>query len=304
MKVVALSGGVGGARLVDGLAASLDSDELSVVVNTGDDFRHCGLWICPDLDTVMYTLSGRAPIDRGWGLAEETDACMNALKRLGGPSWFHLSDQDLATHLLRAKGLDEGLNLSQVTDLLFDAHGLKTQVYPMCDAPHPTRLLCDGAEMEFQQWFVANQAEPEVQAVCFPELGVASTSAVRAVDEADLIIITPSNPYLSIDPILSLPALNEALENRKGACIAISPIVAGRAIKGPLGKLIPALATRPASAAAVVAHYGDLVDGWVVERGDEADFKGPVLKTDTVMKSRGDRKNLGRAVLDWAQPLL
>lgn len=303
MKVVALSGGVGGARLVDGLAASLGRQELDVIVNTGDDFSHCGLWICPDLDTVMYTLSGRAPIDRGWGLAIETDACMKALKELGGPSWFHLSDQDLATHLLRAKGLNEGLNLSQVTDVLFRAHGLETRVHPMCDAPHPTRLLCDGAEMEFQTWFVAKQAQPIVQKVCFPKDGIASTAALKAIHEAELIIITPSNPYLSIDPMLSLPAFDEALRNRKGNCVAVSPIVAGRAIKGPLGQLIPALAARPASAAAVVEHYGGLVDGWVVERGDEADFKGPVLQTDSVMKSRDDRKVLAGAILDWAQSL-
>jgi LPPG:FO 2-phospho-L-lactate transferase len=303
MKVVALSGGVGGARLVDGLAASLSDEELQVIVNTGDDFRHCGLWICPDLDTVMYTLSGRAPIERGWGLAVESDACMKALKQLGGPSWFHLSDQDLATHLLRAKGLEEGLSLSQISERLFRAHGLKTRVHPMCDAPHPTRLLCDGTEMEFQEWFVAQQAKPTVQAVCFPPQGIAAEAALKAIFEAELIIITPSNPYLSIDPMLSLPAFKEALKNRSGACVAISPIVGGRAIKGPLGQLIPALAARPASAAAVVDHYGDLVDAWVVERGDEAGFNGPVLETDTVMKSRDDRKSLAGAVLDWAQSL-
>ena len=303
MKVVALSGGVGGARLVDGLAAELDADALTVVVNTGDDFRHCGLWICPDLDTVMYTLSGRAPVARGWGLAEETYTAMDGLKALGGPDWFALSDQDLATHLLRGQRLDEGIALSQVTDELMRAHGIEQLILPMCDAPHPTMLKTEAGTLDFQDWFEAQRAQPTVLDVIFPEAGIALPTAVKALNEADLIVLTPSNPYLSIDPMLSLPALRHALAQRRCPCVGVSPIVGGRAVKGPLGALIESLASRPASAAAVADHYGDLVDGWVIEKGDQAGIAQPWLGTDTIMGDRRSRKQLAGAVLGWAQTL-
>ncbi len=303
MKVVAFSGGVGGARLVDGLAAQLRADELTVVVNTGDDFRHCGLWVCPDLDTVMYTLSGRAPVARGWGLAEETYTAMDGLKTLGGPDWFALSDQDLATHLLRSQRLDEGHSLRQITHELMTAHAITTTVLPMCNAPHPTQLHTSAGLLDFQDWFVARRAEPSVQRVVFPKAGAALPAAVKAVEDADLIIMTPSNPYLSIDPILSLAALNQALAKRRCLCIGVSPIVGGRAIKGPLATLIPALAGRPASAAAVADHYGDYVDGWVVETGDETGISKPSMGTATIMHDRQSRKQLAGAVLGWAQTL-
>jgi LPPG:FO 2-phospho-L-lactate transferase len=303
MKVVALSGGVGGARLVDGLAAELAADELTVVVNTGDDFRHCGLWICPDLDTVMYTLSGRAPIERGWGLAEESYTAMDGLKALGGADWFALSDQDLATHLMRSHRLDEGGSLAQISTELMLAHGIEQTILPMCDAAHPTMLETGDGTLDFQQWFVAMRAQPKVQNVIIPQGGIGLPEAVEAIQSADLIVVTPSNPYLSIDPILSLRSLRQALENRRCPCVGISPIVGGRAIKGPLGGLIESLAGRPASAAAVADHYGGLVDGWIIESGDQEGIDLPWLGTTTIMHDRGSRKQLADTVLRWAQTL-
>ena len=303
MKVVALSGGVGGARLVDGLAASLQADELEVVVNTGDDFSHCGLWVCPDLDTVMYTLSGRAPVERGWGLAQEDYRAMEGLKVLGGPDWFALSDQDLSTHLRRTHRLNQGASLTTVTAELMRAHAIEHRVLPMCDVPHPTTLRCGDQVLDFQEWFVAQRAQPQVSEVCFPEGGMASKQVIDSINGADLIIVTPSNPYLSVDPMLSLTNLRAALDQRRCPCIAVSPIVGGRAIKGPLAELISSVANREPSAAAVADHYRDLVDAWVIEEGDAIQTDSPVLSTQTIMSDQSKRKMLAGAVLEWAQTL-
>jgi LPPG:FO 2-phospho-L-lactate transferase len=303
MKVVALSGGVGGARLVAGLAACLQPDELTVIVNTGDDFEHCGLWICPDLDTVMYTLSGRAPLERGWGLAEEDYRAMDGLKALGGPDWFALSDQDLSTHLRRTHRQRQGADLSTITKELMRAHGIECTVYPMTDAPHPTRLQSGSTLYEFQEWFVGQRAQPPVDRIIFPSGGRASEEVIEALNAADLIVLTPSNPYLSIDPMLSLSNLSDAWDQRQCLCVAVSPIVGRQAVKGPLAQLIEQLANQPASADAVANHYGDRVDGWVVQEGDTLSTSIPVLQTQTMMTSPERRKNLARAILDWAQTL-
>jgi LPPG:FO 2-phospho-L-lactate transferase len=304
MKVVALSGGVGGARLVDGLAACLGPNELTVVVNTGDDFRHCGLWICPDLDTVMYTLSGRAPVARGWGLAEENFLVMDHIKKLNGPDWFLLSDQDLATHLTRTDALDKGQSLSAVTAHLMQRHDVHVRVLPMCEEPAPTMLRCKEDILSFQDWFVAQRTTPPVHEVIFPIKAPATEGVCTAIRDADLVVMTPSNPYLSMDPILNTEGLGNALAARRGPCIGVSPIVNGAAIKGPLAALIPTLAQRPPSADAIIDHYGALVDAWVVEEGDSVAYEGPVLATQTIMTNRARRKGLGRAVLDWAARLM
>ena len=303
MKVVALSGGVGGARLVAGLAACLKPEELTVIVNTGDDFDHCGLWICPDLDTVMYTLSDRAPLERGWGLAEEDYRAMEGLKALGGPDWFALSDQDLATHLRRTHRRSQGADLSTITQELMSAHGIECAIYPMTNQPHPTRLESGSKLYEFQDWFVGQRAQPRVDRIIFPSDGCANEQVIKALHSADLIILTPSNPYLSIDPMLSLSNLNDAWDRRRCPCIAVSPIVGGQAVKGPLAQLIEQLANRPASADAVVNHYGDKVDAWVIQEGDALSVSIPTLETQTLMTSIERRKNLARAILDWSQTL-
>ena len=303
MKVVALSGGVGGARLVAGLADCLEPEELTVIVNTGDDFRHCGLWISPDLDTVLYTLSGRAPLERGWGLAQEDTRAMEGLRALGGPDWFSLSDQDLATHLRRTHRLEQGASLTTVTEELMRSHQLPYRVLPMTDQPHPTQLRSGDRVYAFQDWFVAQRAKPPVDEVLFPANGKASDAVINAMAAADLIVLTPSNPYLSIDPLISLSNLSEAWADRRCPCVAVSPIVGGAAVKGPLAQLIEQLAQRPPSPDAVAAHYGDKVDGWILQDGDVLTQSIPHRHAQTLMTSTARRKALARVVLDWGPTL-
>jgi LPPG:FO 2-phospho-L-lactate transferase len=302
VKVVALSGGVGGARLVDGLARVLPPGALSVVVNTGDDFVHWGLPISPDLDTVMYTLAGLAHEARGWGLAGETFHAVAMMARLGGEAWFQLGDRDLATHLRRAEGLRSGRTLTQVTAALTAALGLTTPLLPMSDEPCPTRLETDEGTLDFQDWLVRRRGAPTVRRVL---LGQARPTAevLAALDAADVVVLGPSNPYVSIDPILALPGVRARLARRP--LVAVSPIVGGRAVKGPLAEMIPSLSGEPPSAAAIARHYGPLLTGLVVERGDEPAAGGPRLHaTRTVMSAIEDRRRLAAEVLSFAEGLL
>jgi LPPG:FO 2-phospho-L-lactate transferase len=300
MKVVALSGGVGGARLLDGLARALPPGDLTAVVNTGDDFVHLGMHVSPDLDTVMYTLAGLAHEERGWGLAEESFAGLAMVRRYGGPDWFALGDRDLATHLLRSEALRGGEPLSSITARLCSALGIAQRVVPMADAPVATMIETEGeGTLPFQQWFVRRRAEPRVRAVRFEGTRMPAPGAMEALAECDLVIIGPSNPYVSVDPILSLEGLREAVARRP--VVAVSPIVGGAAIKGPLATMIRDLAEREPSAGAVARHYGTLLRGMVVERGDEATVGAvPVLGAATVMRSRDDRLRLAREVLAFA----
>ncbi len=309
-KVVALSGGVGGARLLQGLQQALaeDGGELTAIVNTGDDFTHWGLAISPDLDTVMYWLSGLMHEARGWGLAEESFAVLERVRAYGGADWFALGDRDLATHILRSEGLARGETLSAITARLCQALGIPTRVLPMADAPCRTMIdLEPGSAPEpltrsFQDWFVRLRAAPAVRRVWFDGDPPPAPGVIAAIDQADLVIIGPSNPYVSIDPILSRPGVRAALQRRKA--VALSPIVAGQAVKGPLATMIPQLAGCSASAAAIAAHYGPLLAGLVVERGDEAGLGAlPVLATQTVMHDGADRLRLAREILGFARSL-
>jgi LPPG:FO 2-phospho-L-lactate transferase len=294
MKVVALSGGVGGARLVDGLAQALPSADLTVVVNTGDDFHHLGLFVTPDLDTVMYTLAGLAPVERGWGLSEESFYCLERMARYGAPDWFRLGDRDLATHILRTHWLSQSTRLTEVTGRLCKGLGVDVRLLPMCDAPRPTFIdTVEHGTMPFQEWLVQRRASPMVKRVRSVGTTQPTPEVLSAINSADLVVITPSNPYVSIDPILGLDGLAEAL--RKQSVVAVSPIVGGKAVKGPLAAMIPALRSEVASASAVAAHYGDLVDTWVVEVGD--DMPRRHLSTSTIMTTREDRVRLAREVL-------
>ncbi|MEZ4268970.1 MAG: 2-phospho-L-lactate transferase [Myxococcota bacterium] len=302
-RVVALCGGVGGARLADGLAAVLPPESLTLIVNTGDDFEHWGLRIAPDLDTVMYTLAGLAPVDRGWGLTDETFRAHAAVARLGGPSWFHLGDTDLGTHLVRTAALRDGATLSEVTDRLRLALGVGPRLVPMADSPRPTTIVTPAGELSFQDWLVRERGAPPVDAVRFGGLPQPAPGVLESLDAADLVVLGPSNPYVSIDPILALTGVRDALSRRP--VVALSPIVSGRAVKGPLAEMIPRLASEPASAGAIRRHYGPLLNAMVVEAGDEglvADL--PVLGTQTVMGDRADRARLARELLDfaWAIP--
>ncbi len=300
MRIVALSGGVGGARLLDGLARALPAGSLTAIVNTGDDFVHLGLNVSPDLDTVMYTLAGLADEERGWGLAGETFAGLGMVKRYGGPDWFGLGDTDLATHLLRTEALRAGQPLSAITTRLCTALGIAHPVLPMSDAPLATMIdtVADGT-LPFQQWFVRRRAEPAVRAVRFEGARTAAPGVVPAIDACDMVVVGPSNPYVSIDPILCLDGVREALSRKP--VVALSPIVGGAAIKGPLATMIRELTGEPASAGAVARHYRGLLRAMVVERGDEGTVASmPVLGTSTVMRSRDDRLRLAREVLTFA----
>ena len=300
MRVVALSGGVGGARLLDGLARALPPGALTAIVNTGDDFVHLGLNVSPDVDTVMYTLAGLAHEERGWGLAEESFAGLSMVKRYGGPDWFGLGDRDLATHLLRTEALRAGESLSSVTARLCAALGVTQRVLPMSDRPVSTLIETEKeGTLPFQQWFVRRRAEPRVRRVRFDGDLVPAPGVIEAIDACDLVVVGPSNPYVSVDPILSLQGVREAIERLP--VIALSPIVGGSAVKGPLATMIVDLAGEPPSAGAVVRHYRDLLRAVVVENGDEATVSSiPVLGTSTVMRSREDRLRLARETLVFA----
>jgi LPPG:FO 2-phospho-L-lactate transferase len=300
-RVVALSGGVGGARLLDGLQAALPPGALTAIVNTGDDFEHWGLYISPDVDTVVYTLAGLAHEARGWGLADETFHALEMTRRLGGEDWFQLGDRDLALHLLRTRALADGLTLTEVTTRVAARLGVTARVLPMADQPCRTLIDLDEGEIPFQDWLVRRRAAGTVRRVRFAGGPPPSPGVLAALDEAELVVIGPSNPYVSIDPILSLPGLRPALGGKR--VVAVSPIVGGRAVKGPLGDMIASLAGRPPSAAAIAAHYGALVSAVVVERGDEAGLELPVLATSTIMRDRADRRRLAEELLAWAERL-
>ena len=304
-SVVALSGGVGGARLLHGLSRVLPAEALTAIVNTGDDFEHWGLCISPDLDTVMYTLADLAPEERGWGLSEESFQALEMIRRYGGDDWFALGDRDLATHLIRSEALRRGETLTAVTRRMNTALGVHCGVLPMADAPCRTIVhTTTHGPLPFQTWFVRHRAEPPVQRVEFQGSPPPAPGLLEAIGRAEVVIIGPSNPYVSIDPIFSLPGVREAIFARP--VVAVSPIVHGAAVKGPLARMIVDLAGEAASPAALVHHYGAGLRGMVVERGDEAsirDLPVRVRAADTIMKTRADSARLAREVLAFAEEL-
>jgi LPPG:FO 2-phospho-L-lactate transferase len=258
--------------------------------------------VCPDLDTVMYTLAGRADELRGWGLRDETFGVLAAMRERGADAWFSLRDRDLATHLLRSEALRRGRTLTEVTRELCSALGVGARLLPMCDGQRRTVIeSCDHGRLAFQEWLVKLRA-PRVKAVHFEGVAQPTAAVLGALDDAELIVIGPSNPYVSIDPILSLPGVRERIAGR--VTLAISPLVHGRAVKGPLAEMIPVLAGREACVDAIAAHYGKLLSGLVVERGDETSIRDvPVLGTDTVMGASAGRARLAREVLRFAEGL-
>ena len=299
MRVVALSGGVGGARLVQGLADELPAGSLTVVANTGDDFDHWGLRICPDLDTLLYTLAGLAPVERGWGLEDETFSALEMVRRFGGEGWFALGDRDLGTHLFRTAELAAGRRLTEVTRRLIQGLGISgVDLLPMADEPKPTWVdTASEGVLSFQQWLVGRRAEPLVRAIRFGADPPATPEVLEALEAADLVVIPPSNPYVSVDPILTLPGVRERVVAT--VTVAVSPIVGGAAVKGPLAEMIHELAGRPASAAAVADHYRGLVDGFVAAVGDPV--PGRVRHAAVIMGDRTDRARLAREVLAFAE---
>lgn len=299
-SIVYLSGGVGGARLAYGMARALPPEALTIIVNTGDDFTHWGLSISPDLDTVMYTLADLADVARGWGLEGETFAALDMVRRYGGDDWFQLGDRDLATHLMRSMWLRDGQSLTQVSARLHRALGVHATLLPMSDAPRETMIDTAHGTLPFQRWLVQERAASDVRRVWFRGETRATPEVHAALERADLIVIGPSNPYVSIDPILSLDGVRERV--RAKPVVAVSPIVHGKAVKGPLARMLETLAAQSPSPAAIASHYGGLLRGLVVERGDEASVTQlPVLGTSTVMHTRKHSITLAHEVLDFAR---
>ena len=310
--VIALCGGVGGAKLAFGLTRVLADDDLTLVVNTGDDFEHLGLAVSPDIDTVAYTLSGLADRERGWGLAGETWAFMTALRRLGGEDWFQLGDQDLATHVERTRRLSAGETLSQITAHLTQRLGLTHPIVPMSDQPVRTWIDTADGPLAFQHYFVRERCAPVATGIRFEGAASArpSPAFAAALARPDLaaILICPSNPYLSIDPILAVPGVREAIRRSGAPCVAVSPIVGGQAIKGPTAKLMTELGVTPGSAA-IAAHYAGLIDGLILDEADAAEA-GAVERagivthvTATVMRTDEDRVALAQDTLAFAAAL-
>ena len=308
MRVLALAGGVGGAKLASGLADLL-GERLTVLVNTGDDFEHLGLHISPDLDTVMYTLADLANPETGWGLAGETWTFMEQVARLGGPTWFRLGDRDLATHTVRTQRLNTGETLSAITADLCRALGVTSTVLPMTDDRVRTIVRSGGQTLPFQDYFVRLQCAVPVSSLSFEGASEAKFNAALHDLQRDgaplAIVICPSNPYLSIDPILALPGLRAWIRDTGVPVIAVSPIVGGAAIKGPVAKIMRELGLQP-SATAVARHYQGLIDGFIVDRtdaeiADEISRLGMAVRsTQAVMRTQGDRVSLAEECLALA----
>jgi LPPG:FO 2-phospho-L-lactate transferase len=308
-QVLALAGGVGGAKLALGLTQLLPAAELTVAVNTADDFEHLGLSICPDLDTVMYTLAGVANPETGWGRRDESWTVMAALGQLGGETWFRLGDKDLATHIERTRRLRGGESLSSVTRDLAARLGVKPAMVPMSDDPVRTLVTTDRGELAFQDWFVRLRCEPVVKSVRFA--GAETARPHRALTETDGlrgIVVCPSNPFVSVAPILAVPGVRAALERTTAPRVAVTPIVGGQAIKGPAAKMLAELG-HDVSALGVARYYRDWVDGFVLDAQDAGlarDIEALGMKVrvaDTMMRNDADKRRLAKDVLEFVDEL-
>lgn len=310
-RIVALAGGVGGAKLAHGLAQILPPEDLTVIVNTGDDFEHLGLYICPDLDTVCYTLAGLANPETGWGRVDETWNVISNVEKLGGPSWFRLGDQDFATHLERTRQLKEGQSLSQITKDFCKAWGVKHAVLPMSDSPVRTMVDTDEGELAFQEYFVHRRCEPKVKGFRFDGVEAAepAVEVKEALESADAVVICPSNPWVSVDPILktltpSPLSLRERGWGEGKPVVAVSPIIGGKTVKGPAAKMYAELGIEP-SALAVANHYRNILTGFVLDNADssmERDVQELNIKTmvtDTLMNHLTVRARLAQDVLHF-----
>lgn len=302
MKVVCLSGGVGGAKLARGLQDVLQPGELTVVGNVGDDLDVLGLHVSPDLDSVLYALAGLNDEERGWGRAGESWRTLASAREWGGEGWFLLGDLDLGLHLVRSQALRAGESLSEVTARLVTAAGLATTLLPSTDDPLRTSVVTPAGTFSFQEWFVARRHEDEVDAMRYDGADEAAPApgVGEAIAEADALVVAPSNPYTSIHPILAVQAIRNAVSERRVRCVAVSPLIGGRAVKGPLHRMLSRMAggTSPAS---VADCYGGLIDALVVDRADAAAEAGvPVVVTDTLMADHDAARGLARVVLEAA----
>jgi LPPG:FO 2-phospho-L-lactate transferase len=305
MKLTALAGGIGAAKLLSGMVRLLPPEDITVIVNTGDDFRWMGLYICPDPDTILYTISGQVNPETGWGMREDSFQCLARLARLGADSWFRIGDRDLATHLFRTNRLQQGDSLSEVTAALCALEGVRVRILPMSDKPVPTMLHTDEGVLALQDYFVRRKCAPGVFRITHHGADDASPApgVLEAIRNADALLICPSNPYISIGPILAVPGIEPALRAARARVIAVSPIVAGEAIKGPAAAMMRNLATE-VSAAAVAGIYRDFLDVFVLDRRDRhlcdsvAAMGIEVVDLETVMVSTESKVALAQSILE------
>lgn len=305
-KWLALTGGVGGAKLAYGLNKVLSPEQLTIVVNTADDFTHLGLSISPDLDTLLYHLSERQHPEQGWGLADESWRVMESLAELGGEDWFRLGDKDLATHLFRTHLINQGATLAEVTETLFANSAVAAKVLPMSNDKVSTMVKLDNEELSFQDYFVRHQCKPQIRGVYFA--GVEQAEPVpqflAALNDPQLsgVILCPSNPFVSIDPILSLKGVRERLSTLDVPVLAVSPIIGGQALKGPAAKMMSELGLE-CSAASVFEHYQDFLDIFVIDKTDESAIsisadRAQLVALQTIMRTSADKITLAREVLE------
>ena len=308
-RVVALSGGVGGAKLALGLNKIVPPEKLTIVANTGDDFEHLGLHVSPDVDTLLYTLAGLDNPKTGWGRRDETWTFMAALAALGGETWFRLGDADLATHVERTRRLRAGEPLSHIIRDFADRLGVRALIVPMTDDPVRTRVRTNGGWLDFQRYFVEQQCRPEVTEFSYDGAAIATPHPdfVAAISHPELraIVICPSNPFISIEPILALPGVRQALLACTAPVVAVAPIIGGKAVKGPAAKMMRELRLE-VNAASVADRYAELLDGYVVDNVDAAlvaKYPVPTVATNALMVSLADRERLAETVLSFADRL-
>lgn len=302
--ITVLTGGTGGAKFVDGLQQVIAPEELTLIVNTGDDLLWWGLYVSPDIDSITYVLSGMLSKERGWGVKGDTFFCMQHMGQLGQPIWFHAGDRDLAVHILRSKLLAEGKTLSEVTAEIADKLGVKARILPMSNSRVETRVLTPLGELSFEEYFVQRWYQDPVESVRFAGAADAEPApgVIDAIVNADLVLLAPSNPITSIGPILAVPGVREALHKTKGRIAAVSPIVAGEAVAGPAGILMAAQGL-PVSVAGVAQAYHDFLDMLIIdlrdaEAADELRKSGlRVQAAKTVMRTSEDKADLATAVL-------
>jgi LPPG:FO 2-phospho-L-lactate transferase len=304
MKITALAGGIGASKLLLGLAGVMPPEDITVIANTGDDIELFGLRICPDIDTVTYSLAGVINEQTGWGLKDDTFECLRWLERYGEASWFNLGDRDLATHIFRTTELGRGGSLAEVTDHIRKSLGVRSMILPMTNSYTPTRMVTEDGEMHFQEYFVRQRCEPRVREIRFDniESSQPAPGVPSAILEADGVIICPSNPFISIGPILAVPGVREALEKTTATVIAVTPIIGGRALKGPAADMLRDLG-HEVSATAVATMYSDFLDVFVLDEVDalmEAQISSLSLNgvvANTVMNTLEDKQRLARTVL-------
>jgi LPPG:FO 2-phospho-L-lactate transferase len=302
--ITVLTGGTGGAKFVDGLQQVIAPEELTLIVNTGDDLLWWGLYVSPDIDSITYVLSGMLSKERGWGVKGDTFFCMQHMGQLGQPIWFHAGDRDLAVHILRSKLLAEGKTLSEVTAEIADKLGVKARILPMSNSRVETRVLTPLGELSFEEYFVQRWYQDPVESVRFAGAADAEPApgVIDAIVNADLVLLAPSNPITSIGPILAVPGVRQALHKTKGRIAAVSPIVAGEAVAGPAGILMAAQGL-PVSVAGVAQAYHDFLDMLIIDVRDEGaadELRKSGLRvqvTKTVMRTSEDKADLASAVL-------